>query len=451
MPDDAPPSTLPTSPPDGSPAPATAPDGAPVPGTGVDPGTGQKRTIVPVVDGFRGISALLILLYHAFYYAGQPVLGGGSLRSLVGGGYVAVDFFFVISGFVLFLPTALSGGNFGPVRPYAIRRIARIVPAYYVFLFAVVVLHRWLSAVPTPLPVTSARGTFSALLHVAFFQHNIGLLVFLKGAGIMPEGFGVLTVVWTLNLEALFYLCLPLVAGWYYRHPFVGFVVALAVTVTWRMGATHTATSLAWLGAGSWAPAKLYTVSVILVTQMPNYVVNFAAGMTAAWLFAWLRPRWTARAAARVGLPVQVLSFVALVLLVRHEGHNALTHLTAYYIWTRSTPIALVFAVLVLSTSFSVRWAQWPVSNPVSRWLGDVSYGIYLAHIIVIGFAVTTLGIVPTHGSTVMRSLMAVTLPATLVLAWLSWTFVEQPARAWARRRTRRPRALPVAAPAASA
>jgi len=399
----------------------------------------QRRIVVPAIDGFRGFAALTVLVYHSFYFAGLPALGDGTLRAVIAAGYLGVDYFFVISGFVLFLPTVLNDGSFGSVRSYAVRRAARILPPYYLFLLVVVVGYQWLSPTPTPLPLTSAKGSLSGLLHLIFLQHNVGLLAFPGGVGVMPEGFGVVTVVWTLSLEVLFYVALPLVAGRYYRHPFIGFAVALAISVLWRLGATNVDVSLAWLGSGGWSVRTIYPLQVVLVTQFPNYLAHFAAGMTAAWMFVRLRRAWTPAKALRVALPLQVVSLIVLILAMRHEGTLVLTHPGPYHSWARTTPIAVVFACLLLFTALSTSWGQWPVVNPVSRWLGDVSYGVYLSHLIVIALAITTLGVVATPGHTDLGRLLAIVVPGSLLAGWLSWVLVERPARSWARRHSQRP------------
>ena len=53
---------------------------------------------------------------------------------MLSSGFLAVSLFFVLSGFVLYLPVARRGGTFGSVGAYARRRLARVLPAYYVVL-----------------------------------------------------------------------------------------------------------------------------------------------------------------------------------------------------------------------------------------------------------------------------------------------------------------------------
>lgn len=91
---------------------------------------------VPILDSFRGVAEVGILLYHCWLLSGEPALGGGPVRDVLSAGWLAVTLFFVLSGFVLFLPVARRGGVFGPVAPYARRRLARVAPAYHAVLVA---------------------------------------------------------------------------------------------------------------------------------------------------------------------------------------------------------------------------------------------------------------------------------------------------------------------------
>lgn len=101
---------------------------------GGDPGKVYRSKtgilVIPALDGFRAYAILGIVLFH--------VLGGTSLitteatrRAIYGILPSLVEVLFVISGFVVFLPTVVRKGQLGNVQSYAIRRGARLLPAYW--------------------------------------------------------------------------------------------------------------------------------------------------------------------------------------------------------------------------------------------------------------------------------------------------------------------------------
>lgn len=392
--------------------------------------TEHRRIEVPVLDGFRGMATLGVVVYHCFLGAALPYLGGDTVTSLVAAGYLGVDFFFVISGFLLFLPTVLNDGRFGDRRQYARRRIARIVPAYYVFLALVIVLRPWLMPGEVPTPFGSGREFLGLLAHLTFLQTTLGWIV-------GPPGYGLLTVAWTLTIEVAFYLLLPFVAARYNRHPLIGLVIALAVSLAWRAFATNVEVTLGWLGAGEWRPRRVAVVELVMLTQLPNYLAHFAAGMTAAWAFVRFGAAAGPAVTRRWALGCQIVAGAVLLRWVIGEGSRSLLPLESRGFldpWTRTTPIAFAFAVLLLATALGPWWAQAPFSNRLSRGLGQVSYGVYLSHLAVVGFALTTLAYKPDATVAAFARMATLVLPVALVLGWLSWRLVERPARQWARR-----------------
>lgn len=386
--------------------------------------TGKPTLVVPAVDGFRGLAAMSVLLYHCLMGAGRPALEEGPIRSILVSGYMGVDFFFVLSGFVLFLPTVVNRGRFGNVRAYAIRRASRIIPAYWVLLLVLGLTQPLLTSLQADLPYESGRGLLNLLLHMTFLQHSLGIWLNL------PAGFLVHGAVWTLSLEALYYVVLPAVASRYYRRPFLGFVLAIAVAIAWKLAVTWPDTV---------DPREWSVLRIILITQLPNYLGHFAAGMTGAYLFVRLRDM--------VILPVHraaaglVAGAAALVVLLgmRFEGTRDLIAVNGLYDhFTRPLYIALAFAVLLPATALAPRWVQFPFTNPLSRRLGDMSYGLYLWHLMFVAFAIYTLDWVPDATNWAFVRLLAFVLPTSFVAAWLSMKLVEAPAIRWGRARSSR-------------
>lgn len=403
------------------------------------PTSGDRRRAVPAhvpaIDGFRGTSALLVAIFHCWLYT-DPPLDGGPLRALIVAGGLGVDFFFVISGFVLFLPVVRRDGAFGSLGSYVVRRVARIVPAYYVALVvqaaATPVLTRFAS------PFSSAGGWVVLLIHFLFLQHSAPrwlLRQFDFQASVM--GFGVNGALWSLSIEAIFYAFLPLVAGLFFRHPRGGLLVGVGAALAWRGLAFHLPSLAAAVGAGNAVGGN----APRLLEQFPGYLGHFAFGMAAAFLYvqgARSRseedpPSWTTRPE-----PLQITLLILLVLsMIGYGSVPKGAPVGVYARYLDDLVPACAFAGLMLTTSLSSARAQWLMSNPLSRWLGDVSYGAFLWHFPLILFFSHTLGWVVGNGDRQFLTLTALVLPSALALGWVSRRFIEEPAIAWARRRTR--------------
>lgn len=384
------------------------------------PQTGSAPSIIQSVEGLRALAAILVLLFHVLYGSGRPELGDGFLRNVMLSGYMGVDFFFVLSGFLLFLPTVKASGRFGDVRAYMVRRGARILPAYYIALGVGLLVAPLLTTVDVDLPRESAGGLASFLLHLTLLQHSVGLLLG------FPEGFYINGGVWTLALEACFYLLLPLFAARYFRHPFRWLAACLGASMLWK----YAVINLAVFGRST--PGS--SLRLTLITQFPTYLAHFGGGMTAAWLLVRLGSHPSYPARRWIAVPIQVLALGAIGWGMSRAGARDIAGSAGVFDhWSRTTLVAGAFAVLLLATALGPAWSQLPFSNPVSRKLGQVSYGIYLWHLPLIGFALTTLGFAPDATTGAFWRLLGFVLAGSVVLGLLSFKLVEKPAIDWAR------------------
>ena len=368
----------------------------------------QPAPQVAVLDGFRGVAAIAILLYHCWLLSGEPSLGGGPMRDVLSAGFLAVTLFFVLSGFVLFLPVARRSGVFGPVRPYARRRLARVVPAYYAVL--VVCLLAW--PLLTTADMSGRVTTESLLAHALFAQQEARLLPGYDGA----LGFGVDPVVWTLSLEALFYLVLPLVAGPFWRWPGQAVALAVGVGIGGRIA----------LGDVAGAPAQS-----VLLSSFALHLADFAAGMAAALLYVRWRPPPRLAAAIAAACAMSALAGVALA-----GGADAGDVRDAVRgNWLLMALLPFAFGGAVLGLALAPAALRRPLEAAPARWLGSVSYGVFLAHYPLLLLARTTFEFEHDGSRGAFLALTAFALPASLAVGWLSWVAIERPARRWARGR----------------
>lgn len=364
------------------------------------------------LDGLRGIGALMVLTTHVTYSSGDAVRG--PFRGVFARLDAGVALFFVVSGLLLYRPHVLAritGRSTASWRRYALRRVLRIVPA------------AWLAV---------------ALAALALPHPGIGVGHYLRIATMtqiyspQPPVPG-LTQLWSLSTEVAFYALLPLV------------VVALS-----RLGgARWPRRTLIALGAGpvlalAWTLTMHERVSGAANLWLPAYAGWFAAGMALA---VW---RETRRAGLLPRGPLDVLAeapgtcwalagAVYLLMTTRVAGPYGLEPATTLEAAVKNLGYAAIGLLVVLPCispaprSDAVRaLTRWP-----ARTLGDVSYGVFAYHLVVLGLVERAIGHRPFTGEAPVLWLATVVL--VLPLAWLSHRFVEQPAVRWGRRLEARP------------
>ena len=373
------------------------------------------------LDGVRGVTALVVAVYHCWVLTGYAPLDEGHGRAVLGAGYVGVDVFFVLSGFVLLVPIASDPRRRIELCSYARRRIARIMPAYLLVLAIAIVFNPWVSLTTSELPWQSWSGLRSLVAHVLFVHQ-------LQGGVTDQTGFGTVGTIWTLSLEAGFYLLLPLIARPFLRRPLVGVAVGLLIAAAWRSLILHVVT----------AGEPTVSDGFVWGTQLPAYAGHFALGMGAAAALLSLRsrPRW--RRLARSFAPlVVVTSSVALLVLMARAGRRGFEGSAGpldHYFRTTSLAVTAAFLIAGLAAGAG-RTTRWAATRPVTV-LGDASYGVYLFHLPLIGLAVHA-GI-PRSGTDLAFVVMTATvIPASTALGWASYRWLEEPIRRWARRGSR--------------
>jgi peptidoglycan/LPS O-acetylase OafA/YrhL len=411
-----------------------------------DPGKAWRRArgipIVPAFDGYRAIGIFGVALFHVLTVSGTfGRLGGSFLPVLVRGALPSsVVILFVVSGFVVYLPTVARGGEFGAVGAYAIRRGARILPAYWLALGVALILLASVSASP------GLPGAGPIVTHLFVLQAP-ALLV----AQNFPLGLGVIAPVWTLSLEIGFYIVLPFIAAWYFRRPFVGFLAGAAIVVAWHVAAVH-ADGLASLFGIDLSAAAKTRISLNYESQLPSYAIAFAAGMTGAWLYVHLRDRWSAEVLAPHAVRAAAVAGLVLILFVYLAGRGYLhSPLTLHRSLAVELGLPLALATALVAIALGPGWLQRPFGNRGIRWVADISYGVFLIHFAVIFFVLHEFSL-PSDGSAwAAIAWSLIVFPVSIFYAYLSARLLEQPIRRWAHRFGRRVQAEPEPSPAASA
>ena len=380
-----------------------------------------REIYLPAFDGVRGMIALSITLAHSMRAVGWwpnhefP----SALRS---SWFFSIEFLFLLGGFVAFLPL-LHFGRFS-ARSFAMRRAGRILPLYYVTLLAAVLLGSELREVTL---VSDPHHVGAVLAHLVFLQHLVYPF---------ESGFGVHGIVWTMTIVVCFWLLYPVIARPYARHPFIGLAAAIALMVAWR---------LAFSGESR------------IALQFPLFAADFAIGMTAAWCYLRLRPRLRERPRPGLALGIGGAALLCMWTLLYLAGSAVLRKEYGY--WGEGPVLAVLvpaaFGIALICLPFVPRAVQRVFDNRPARFIGDISYGLFLFHFLVI-WGTLALVDIPRNGSpSSLFELLAIVLPVTIVLAWLGTNLVELPVRERAkllaaRRRTGAPEAPSAQAAAGS-
>ncbi|MBA2522052.1 MAG: acyltransferase [Solirubrobacterales bacterium] len=407
-----------------------------------DPGkeyrAGAGIPIVPAMDGFRAFAILGIVFLHVQGVVLIP--GSQGLREVLGTvGKDLVSILFVLSGFVVFLPTVARGGKFGDVGAFFIRRGARLLPAY------------WAALVVTFLLVLSWPDAGFPIPGLGTIAINLGVLqspahIFDPGSGFSLFGFGINGPLWTLSLEITFYLLLPVIAVAYARRPLVGLAIAALITIGWHVAFNNLA-DVADLFGFHPSPEKVAEVRAASINQFPSFAFHFACGMTGAWAYVRLRHARAPGELEVLGARLQQVALVSLLAFAGLLGYIAATTdlvLAEYAPFNEILILAYTvsLAAFMVGTSLASRPRQVPFALPVARRAGDMSYGIYLIHAPIMFYAATLIDPTPNTVGGVLGLAVPVIGLATLY-GYLSARFLEGPIRRWAHRFGSRAAATP--------
>jgi peptidoglycan/LPS O-acetylase OafA/YrhL len=373
---------------------------------------------VEVLDGMRGLLTLLVLVHHvvsAFLYALPLDELSRHKPSLVfaEGSAVALPMYFVISGFVIFLPAARGNGKLGSLRWYVLRRVARIVPAYFLCLGIQLLVWPFLFS-DVPSPMGSRRGVELVMGHLVFLQK----LLFDE----RDIGFGLNGSVWTLTLEEFFYATIPIFSLWVFRFPRRMFAATLLVTLGWRLGSYYLP-ELAW---AIHAPTPDYRLPSHLFHQFPGYAFQFVTGSLVALLYVRLWGKWTTPKWWTLSKLVHAFCLVSIALAMLRIGfltkHREITRDVTY-----DMVPALLFAAMILVVALGPAGPKKLYTNPFCRFFGDISYGVYLWHMLLIQVVYRYGGTKVMAPEQAILTYLAWVVPGSLFLGWASFRFVERP------------------------
>lgn len=341
-----------------------------------------KESYRPDIDGLRAFAVLSVVLYHAF-------------PTQVRGGYVGVDVFFVISGFLIssILLKELAEGHFSLANFYS-RRIRRIFPALAVCL-AVVLASGFVYLLPLELAQLGKHVFFGAA-----FLSNIAIWSeagYFDVAGTLKP----LLHLWSLGIEEQFYIVWPALLWTIVRVPAAGPLLTVIFTASFSVNV--------WLSTNS--------VADDFFLPIPR-VWELLAG-------AGLAYRNRIVIAARVRFWISLGGSVAL--LIAAAVFTPELHFPG---WPALLPVTGAVALILAGPEAIVN--RTILSHRAAVFVGLISYPLYLWHWPLISYAY-----IFRHGDE-PTPLMAIGLVAvSFCLAWATYRFIECPVRFGRHRRGR--------------
>jgi peptidoglycan/LPS O-acetylase OafA/YrhL len=335
----------------------------------------------PEIDGLRAIAVVPVLLFHAGF-------------DFIGGGFAGVDVFFVISGFLItsIIHREIREGRFSIVSFYE-RRARRLAPAlFFVCVVSTIFAVMWM--LPQELN-DFGKGLYAVNLFGSNFVFWNQTGYFAPSSELMP-----LLHTWSLAVEEQFYIVLPLFLLALRRYPAETVLKVSAVGVVLSFGATQILARVEPAANFYLLPSRLWELGVGAMLAL--------AGQERIRLSRGLR-----EFAAGLGL----FAIVASYFLVRES---------AFYPGWTTAPVVLGTALVLAFGRADTLVGRLLSARPLVA-IGLISYSLYLWHQPVLAFArLRAIDEIPPMGYILLLGLC-------LVLAYLSWRYIELPFRKPAR------------------
>ena len=371
------------------------------------------------VDGLRGLAALGVVLFHIWIYEPRPWPALESAHWVVDEAFRrardGVQILLVISGFVIAYTLRKTRFSAGEAFCFMLRRVVRLVPAYWLILSLILLLASVCQLAGLPLPYENDATVPRITAHLVFLQDVLGYSALSAG-------------IWTLCIEMQFYLVAilgwgaaqrlfprrqnpPLPSGW-------GLLVvfgppALVALFYWR---------------------KLDSTDPWVI----HFLWSFFIGMLTWWSLDGLLPRWVFYSVIVIGC----LDFLDLSDLLGHPLESvdagpfeARIVANSKWSWHYKNGVALLTALAIFAAGRLNKLDVWLNWRPV-QYLGTISYSLYLVHFPVFHLLTSVgwkwCGNAPT--SLQARLILLSVIPASIVAGHLLYVLVEAPSARWSAR-----------------
>ncbi len=363
---------------------------------------GVEGRLLPL-DGVRGLAVLIVIVHNSAWIAGESEhLLLKLVNAVAATGWIGVQLFFVLSGFLITGILLDTRGQAAYFRSFYVRRILRIFPLYYAIVALIILVA----------PVLAWSPAWAAAVRES---HSWAYWLYVQNWMTSSPGIDALSHTWSLAVEEQFYLVWPLVVWSVGRRGLTNLcLVAILGTPFIRLGL--------WLPGAGTSPAYVFTIArwdALAAGALVALLVRDAGGRR-------LLVRWRGR--------VAMLAAIALVaLIVAERGFHS------FDLWVLvigQSLIALLSASLIACAvedgPHAPRRLQGWLSTPWLRTAGKYSYAMYLFHQPIQQFLTPLLGEAVRSADTPWRLVrlslyILLVLALTLLASLASWRLIEKP------------------------
>jgi peptidoglycan/LPS O-acetylase OafA/YrhL len=341
------------------------------------------------IDGLRAVAVIAVVAYHA-------------AERRAPGGFIGVDVFFVISGYLItgILLKALEQGSFSLSGFYA-RRVRRLFPALALVIFATLIIGWRL------LPANAYAQLGKQILAGCAFVSNLAFWqeanYFDTNARLKP-----LLHLWSLGVEEQFYIFWPILVAWSWRRRYpLRWIVTAILSVSFLINVVEVKTNPT---AAFYSPlARFWELmsGCFLATLEKQLPSRGAPSVLALIIPKALLRSWVPSAVSFIGIGLLLVGLVKVTANAAFPGWYALLPVGGTFLIMAAGPMA------------------WPnralLSRRICVFVGEISYPLYLWHWVLLVFLRTAA--IPTRES------LAAAVSLSFLLAWLTYVLLERPVR----------------------
>lgn len=312
----------------------------------------SPRPRIVELDGLRGIAIVAVIIFHyvnnQLVHSQYPI--GQALYKIASFGWVGVDLFFVLSGFLIGSILVKEKKSAHYFSTFYLRRLVRIIPNYYFFL----IIYALLLFTKVGAQNSFIGGnTFIPLWSYFFMVHNIYM------GHVNNMGYEALSVTWSIGIEEQFYIFIPFIVYFIRRTLLPALLLCLIVAAPLlRMSYEN------WISTYVLPTSRMDSLAFGVLVAWANFQTRFkeVIQQNIKWLMLLLF------------LIVALCAFLFLI----YGDLGTIKHSLFGIIFS----LSIVFAL-----THNKGWYGKFLRNSILRWIGTISYSLYLFHYLILALA----------------------------------------------------------------